>query len=111
MEISFSLDAPPKITAIVFDIKKLPPPFIFSFGNSGYLSYAGLCKIAKIPFASAGIFESAVFIDKYLTKLILKALEVKTAKYAYITSLQQIDKCPDIPGHKKITSAFYFQLW
>lgn len=59
---------------------------------------AGLCKIAKIPFASAGIFESAVFIDKYLTKLILKALEVKTAKYAYITSLQQIDKCPDIPG-------------
>jgi len=64
-------------------------------GEGGGVS--GLCKIAKIPFASAGVFESSVFIDKYLTKLILSALGVKTAAYAYVTDLNQLDSCPDIP--------------
>lgn len=53
----------------------------------------GLCLLAKIPLASAGIFESAVFMDKYLTKLILSPLNVKTAEYTYVTDLQQLN-CP-----------------
>ncbi len=64
-------------------------------GEGGGVS--GLCKIAKIPFASAGVFESSVFIDKYLTKLILSALNVKTAAYAYITDIRELDSCPNIP--------------
>lgn len=64
-------------------------------GEGGGLS--GLCQIAKIPFASAGTFESAALIDKYLTKLVLKSLGVKTAKYAYVTDVKQLDSCPDIP--------------
>ncbi len=44
---------------------------------------AGLCDILNIPFASAGLFESAVFMDKYYTKLVLQSLGVKVAKYAY----------------------------
>ncbi|MDE7084278.1 MAG: ATP-grasp domain-containing protein, partial [Clostridia bacterium] len=44
---------------------------------------AGLCNIFSIPFASAGLFESAAFMDKYYTKLVLQSLGVKVAKYAY----------------------------
>lgn len=44
---------------------------------------AGLCEILNIPFASANLFESAAFMDKYYTKLVLKSLGVNTAKYAY----------------------------
>lgn len=44
---------------------------------------AGLFGINNIPFASAGLFESAAFIDKYYTKLILQSLGVKVAKYRY----------------------------
>lgn len=44
---------------------------------------AGLCAILNIPFASAGLFESAAFMDKYFTKLVLQSLGVKLAKYAY----------------------------
>lgn len=44
---------------------------------------AGLCGILNIPFASAGLFESAAFMDKYYTKLVLQSLGVKVAKYAY----------------------------
>ncbi len=44
---------------------------------------AGLCKILNIPIASAGLFESAAFMDKYITKLVLQSLGVKLAKYAY----------------------------
>ena len=44
----------------------------------------GLFAMNGIPLASAGMFESAVFMDKYLTKLILRSLGVKTVKYAYI---------------------------
>ncbi|MDE6586368.1 MAG: ATP-grasp domain-containing protein [Clostridia bacterium] len=53
------------------------------FGEGGGIS--GLCAVLGIPLASAGVFESAVFMDKYLTKLILSSLGVKTAKYAYVT--------------------------
>ncbi len=44
---------------------------------------AGLFALNDIPFASAGLFESAAFIDKYYTKLVLQSLGVKVAKYAY----------------------------
>lgn len=50
-------------------------------GEGGAVS--GLCKILNIPVASAGLFESAAFMDKYLTKLVLQSLGVKLAKYAY----------------------------
>lgn len=44
---------------------------------------AGMCNILNIPVASAGLFESSAFMDKYYTKLVLQSLGVKVAKYAY----------------------------
>lgn len=64
-------------------------------GENGAVS--GLCKIAGIPLASAQIFESSVFMDKYLTKLILAALGVKIADYAYIKSVQELNSCRNMP--------------
>lgn len=58
-------------------------------GEGGAVS--GLCAVADIPLASAGIFESSLFMDKYLTKLILCAIGVDTAEYAYIKSVDEID--------------------
>jgi len=57
----------------------------------------GLCAAAGIPLASAGIFESSAFMDKYLTKLVLSSLGVKTADYAYIKSVEEIDGATDMP--------------
>jgi len=65
-------------------------------GEGGAVS--GLCALASVPLASAGIFESSVFMDKYLTKLILGALGVKTADYAYVKSLSEINSCADMLG-------------
>ena len=44
---------------------------------------AGACALFNLPFASAGLFESAAFMDKYYTKLVLKGLGATVAKYAY----------------------------
>lgn len=44
---------------------------------------AGLCGIIGVPFSSAGLFESAAFMDKYYTKLVLNSLGATTAKYVY----------------------------
>ena len=44
----------------------------------------GLFALNDIPLASAGMFESAAFMDKYYTKLILRSLGVKTVKYIYV---------------------------
>ncbi|MDE6356209.1 MAG: ATP-grasp domain-containing protein [Clostridia bacterium] len=66
------------------------------FGEGGGVS--GLCQIAKIPLASAQVFESSAFIDKYLTKLILKSLEIKTAEFAYLKSMKELETCPNIPN-------------
>lgn len=44
---------------------------------------AGLCAVNNVPLASAGMFESAAFMDKYYTKLVLQSLGVKVAKYGY----------------------------
>lgn len=54
------------------------------FGEGGGL--AGLFAVCGIPFAGAGMFESAAFIDKYYTKLVLSSLGVTAADYRYITS-------------------------
>ena len=60
-------------------------------GEGGAVS--GLFEIADIPLASAGIFESSLFMDKYLTKLILSALGIKTAEYIYVKALEEVN-CP-----------------
>lgn len=44
----------------------------------------GLFALNSIPLASAGMFESAAFMDKYFTKLVLNSLGVNTVSYAYI---------------------------
>ncbi|MDE6374054.1 MAG: ATP-grasp domain-containing protein [Clostridia bacterium] len=44
---------------------------------------AGTCELFKLPLASAGMFESSAFLDKYYTKLVLAGLGAKTAKYVY----------------------------
>ena len=54
-------------------------------GEGGGIS--GLFAVNGIPFASAGLFESSAFMDKYLTKLVLKSLGVKVAKYAYLRDI------------------------
>lgn len=50
-------------------------------GEGGGIS--GLFAVNGIPFASAGLFESAAFMDKFYTKLVLQSLGVKVAKYGY----------------------------
>lgn len=66
-------------------------------GEGGGL--CGLCGMAKIPLAGAGIFESAAFMDKYITKLVLSALGVKCAPYTYVTQESSVDgvKLPEYP--------------
>lgn len=57
----------------------------------------GLCALAGIPLASAQTFESAAFMDKYLTKLLLFSLGVKTAEYAYVTGVADLSLRDDLP--------------
>lgn len=57
----------------------------------------GVCDFAGIPLASAGIFESAAFMDKYLTKLVLSSLGVKTAQCRYIKSLDELKGISKFP--------------
>lgn len=52
----------------------------------------GLCALAGIPLASAGIFESSAFMDKYFTKLVLASLGVNTAPYEYVRSVEQAEE-------------------
>lgn len=64
-------------------------------GEGGGLN--GLCELAKIPLAGAGIFESSAFMDKYITKIVLKGLGVKTAPYEYITDAEKYKTSGDMP--------------
>ena len=64
-------------------------------GEGGGVS--GACTVAGIPLASADVFESSLFMDKYLTKLILCSLGVKTADYAYVKSMVDLDSCGNMP--------------
>lgn len=59
-------------------------------GESG--AVCGLCALAGIPLASAGIFESSAFIDKYITKLVLSSLGVEALPYAYMRGLSDMDE-------------------
>lgn len=59
------------------------------YGEGGGLS--GICAAAGLPLAGAGAFESAGFMDKYLTKIILIGLNVKTVPYTYVR------QCDGIP--------------
>lgn len=62
------------------------------WGEGGGLS--GVCAAAGLPMAGAGMFESAAFIDKYLTKQLLKGLEIKTAPYVYVRAGEDLPKDP-----------------
>lgn len=53
-------------------------------GEGGGVS--GLFALCGIPLASAGMFESAAFMDKYFTKLVLQSLGVNVAPYVYFRS-------------------------
>ena len=64
-------------------------------GEGGALN--GLCEFAGIPLAGAGIFESAAFMDKYLTKIVLKGLGVKTAGYEYVTDAEKYNSGGNMP--------------
>lgn len=67
-------------------------------GEGGGIS--GLCEVLNIPFASAGVFESSALMDKYLTKLVLSAIGVETARYVYVKSVEEAetaDNMPDFP--------------
>lgn len=52
------------------------------YGEGGGLS--GICAAAGLPLAGAGMFESSAFMDKYLTKILLEGLGVKTVPYLYV---------------------------
>lgn len=55
--------------------------------HGGYGEGGGVCglfALNDIPLASAGMFESAAFIDKYFTKRVLRSMCVRTVKYVYI---------------------------
>ena len=64
-------------------------------GEGGGL--CGVCEMSGIPLAGAGIFESAAFMDKYLTKIVLKGLGVKTAEYEYVTSAEECNWGGNMP--------------
>ncbi|MDE7330350.1 MAG: ATP-grasp domain-containing protein [Clostridia bacterium] len=59
----------------------------------------GLCALNNIPLASAGIFESSAFMDKHVTKLVLSALGIKTAEYAYVDGMENLSHAdmPEFP--------------
>jgi len=61
------------------------------FGEGG--GVCGLFEMNGIPLASAGAFESSAFIDKYLTKLVLRSLGVKTASWEYLRSAEGRARC------------------
>ena len=56
----------------------------------------GLFALNDIPFASAGMFESAAFMDKYYTKLVLESLGVSTVPYVYMRGLSEIESAKEL---------------
>lgn len=63
---------------------------------------AGAALLNKIPFASASLFESAAFMDKYYTKLVLKSLRVNVAKFAYSRDMDGAIKRAQAVGYPLI---------
>ena len=67
------------------------------WGEGGGVS--GLASAMSIPLASAGVFESSLFMDKYLTKLVLSSLGVPVLEYTYLRDMSgatQIESYPVI---------------
>ncbi len=59
-------------------------------GEDGAL--AGLLSMSNIPLASPNMLSSSVSMDKSFTKLILKAINVKTLKSVTVTSKAQVNE-------------------
>lgn len=59
-------------------------------GEDGAL--AGLLAMSNIPLASPNMLSSSVSMDKNFTKLVLKALNIKTLKGVCVTSKSQVEK-------------------
>jgi D-alanine-D-alanine ligase len=57
---------------------------------------AGLCELANIPLASAGMFESAAFMDKYFTKLVLSSIGVPVLPYVYFRGCENLDEAESL---------------
>ncbi len=49
------------------------------YGEDGTIQ--GLLELAKIPYVGCGVLSSAVSMDKFFTKLIVKTLNIRQAKY------------------------------
>ena len=64
------------------------------FGEGG--GVCGLFALNGIPLASAGMFESAAFMDKYYTKLVLSSLGVKVAPYVYMREINEFSKAEEL---------------
>lgn len=64
------------------------------FGEGG--GVCGLFALNGIPLASAGMFESAAFMDKYYTKLVLGALGVNVAPYVYIRNASSFSEAEEL---------------
>lgn len=56
----------------------------------------GLFALNNIPLAGAGMFESAAFMDKYFTKIVLASLGVNVAPYAYLRCADDIQKAEEL---------------
>ena len=61
------------------------------WGEGGGIS--GLCDCFDIPLASASSFESALFINKYLTKIALKGLGVRTLPFTLVKNVDEELDC------------------
>jgi len=57
-----------------------------SFYEGGAI--AGAAQLFRVPCASPNQFESALFLDKYYTKLVLCSLGIKAADYAYSRDIE-----------------------
>lgn len=65
------------------------------WGEGGGIS--GLCAAMSVPLASAGPAESSVFIDKYLTKIMMKGLGVDTVEYVYLNDISGATQISNFP--------------
>lgn len=62
----------------------------------------GWLEMNGIPLASAGLFESAAFMDKYFTKRVLRSLGVKYAPYEYLKRVEDFEKAEKKLGYPLI---------
>ena len=65
------------------------------WGEGGGIS--GLCAAMSVPLASAGVFESSAFMDKYLTKIVLKGLGIDTLECEYLMDIAGATRINNFP--------------